>query len=271
MGSQARQALGLTGAPCRLQNVSTGHEGHPSPLFLTHVKAQLAAGVGCPVQELFVAPALWPPRRFILTWIGSFFIASRNSAWLKAYGVNQQKHSQLLNWEVAPDVYKTWPGSEQQSQHMPVQPQKACQKPPPPQRRLGKQGQRPRTVKSFHPQHQSLRADCLGMLFLKLQKIKWTPGGGGQACTPGALLVAHQALSASWGTLRLSEGTAPHHAPAIKWAQPTLLGAGLHLSVKVETRDVCAWGTQRDIWGWRASAGVQMGGEKHVTSLFRRV
>lgn len=32
---------------------------------------------------------------------------------------------------------------------------------------------------------------------------------------PGALLVAHQALSASWGTLRLSEGTAPHHAPVI--------------------------------------------------------
>lgn len=116
---------------------------------------------------------------------------------------------------MAPDVYKIWPRSEQQSQHMPVQPQKACQKPPPPQRRLGKQGQRPRTVKSFHPQHQSLWADCLGMLFLKIQKIKWTPSGGGQACTPGALLVAHQALSASWGTLRLSEGKAPHHAPAI--------------------------------------------------------
>lgn len=32
---------------------------------------------------------------------------------------------------------------------------------------------------------------------------------------PGALLVAHQALSVSWGTLRLSEGTGAHHAPAI--------------------------------------------------------
>lgn len=118
-------------------------------------------------------PGRWPSGHFIsMSWIGSFFIASRNSAWLKAYGVNWQKRSQLLNWEVAPDVYKTWPGSEQQSQHMPVQPQKACQKPPPPQRRLGKQGQRPRAVKSFHPQHQSRRADCLGMLFLKIQKNK---------------------------------------------------------------------------------------------------
>lgn len=86
-GSQARQALGLMGAPCSLQHVSAGHKGRPFPLFLTHVKAQLVAGAGCPVQELFVVPALWPPARFILTsWIGSLFISSRNSAWLKAYG-----------------------------------------------------------------------------------------------------------------------------------------------------------------------------------------
>lgn len=52
----------------------------------------------------------------------------------------------------------------------------ACREPP---QRFGKQGQRPRTVKSPHPQHQSHQQTVWRTLVLKIQKTKRTPGGGG--------------------------------------------------------------------------------------------
>lgn len=71
-------------------------------LFLTRVKAQLVCTQRSLLRQdvwsgscLLCQPFSPQPRGggcFILTsWIGSSFIASRNDAWLKAYGVNQQK------------------------------------------------------------------------------------------------------------------------------------------------------------------------------------
>jgi hypothetical protein len=50
---------------------------------------------------------------------------------------------------------------------------------------LGKKGQRPRTWKSFYPQHQSALQPVWGIFFLNIQKVEQIPSRVGTEALPG--------------------------------------------------------------------------------------
>lgn len=125
---------------------------------------------------------LEPPRVHRLT-------ASRNNASLEALSVQAAKNiPSCSNGKWLLNVYKTWLRWGWRSQHMPERqphhPEGVPETAAATATALGKKGQRPRTWKSFYPQHQSPLQPVWGILFLNIQKVEQIPSRGETEALP---------------------------------------------------------------------------------------